>query len=100
MRRCLVAGTSWSGTTNRDSFGGRVPSIDGHKPLSGGAKTLRWANLIKCFQLASGLNRQTAGHAVRRPSFVIFTFQASISTFAANHGCCYLPIMIVKNRLR
>ena len=50
MRRCLVAGwTCWSGTTNRDSFGGRVPSIDGHKPLSRGAKTLRWANLIKHF---------------------------------------------------
>ena len=75
MRRCLVAGwTSWSDTTNRDSFGGRVPSIDGHMPLSKGAKTLRWANLIRHFQLASGPSGQTAGHAVRRFSFVIFTF--------------------------
>ena len=74
MRRCRVAGTSWSSTTNRDSFGGRLPSIDGHKPLSGGAKTLRWANLIKCFQLVSGLNQANSRTCCPATFFCHFHF--------------------------
>ena len=42
----------------------------------------------------------SAGGEDRVRPFVISTFQASTSALAANHGCCYLLTMIVKNRVR